>query len=60
MSVRIWPMRQQELALYSADSMPAHMHEPETAHLAEFSGFKGRDDQAVPDPDEVSTESNCG
>jgi hypothetical protein len=48
-------MPPQELALYSAESNAAHMHEGnnQTAHLADFSGFKGRDDHAVPAPDEV-------
>jgi MIP family channel proteins len=54
--------RKTELALYSADSMPAHMHEGnnQTAHLADFSGFKGRDDHAVPAPDEATLPAYSG
>lgn len=50
-------MPPQELALYSAESNAAHLHEGgnnHTAHLADFSGFKGRDDHAVPNADEAS------
>ena len=54
-------MPPQELALYSAESNAAHMHEGnnQTAHLADFSGFKGRDDHAVPAPDEVINQNSC-
>jgi MIP family channel proteins len=44
--------RKQELALYNAESPVSQPHGAHTAHLAEFSGFKGRDDHAVPTPDE--------